>query len=243
MLVLAIAFAAGPVVAADQTLELAVTINGASTGKIGEFFLRDGVLLAQAEELGELGLRVAKTAPRTPDGLVVVSGLPGVSFSLDPLAQTLQLNAGSDQLVATVLGATPPKGAAPLESGTGATLNYEVADSFAEGRHQASGQFDLRLFSPWGVASTDFLAHAGSDPSTPGQSDAIRLDSTYVFSDFPGQRRLGWATSSLAASPGRAPSASAASRSATTSRCGRTWSPSRFHWSRGPRPFRPRWTC
>ena len=185
-----VALGSHPALAADQTLELAVTINGAATGKIGEFILRDGVLLARAAELGELGLRVAETAPRSADGLVMVSALPGVSFSLDPSAQTLQLRAGSAQLLPTLLQAGPPEGAAaPLESGAGATLNYDLSDSVTGGRHLASGLFDLRLFSPLGVASTGVLAHAGPSPAGPEPSSAIRLDSTYVYSDLAGQRR------------------------------------------------------
>ncbi len=64
-----------------------------------------------------------------------------------------------------------------------------MADTLVGGRDFASGLFDLRLFSPWGVASTDFLAYAGAYPASSAQSPAIRLDSTYVYSDFAGQRR------------------------------------------------------
>ena len=181
-----------PARAADQTLELEVTINGAATHKIGEFVLRDGALFARPEELGELGLRVSKDAARTPEGLVeVAAALPGVSVSLDPSAQAVRFAARDGQLLPNRLGAGPAAGAgAPLESGTGATLNYEVSDTLADGRDFASGLFDLRLFSPWGVASTAFLAYAGDNPAAPTrQSSAIRLDSTYVYSDFTSQRR------------------------------------------------------
>ena len=48
----------------------------------------------------------------------------------------------------------------------------------------------MRLFSPWGVASTGFLAYAGRNPAgSAAQTPAIRLDSTYVYSDFTNQRR------------------------------------------------------
>ena len=42
-------------------------------------------------------------------------------------------------------GAAPTGAAAPLESGTGATLNYDLSDTLADGRAFASGLFDLRL--------------------------------------------------------------------------------------------------
>ena len=45
------------------------------------------------------------------------------------------------------------------------------------------------MFSPIGVASTDFLAYAGASPVATGRDAAIRLDSTYVYSDFNSQRR------------------------------------------------------
>ncbi len=188
--VLALTLGSRPALAADQTLELEVTINGASTREIGEFTLRDGVLLARPEELGALGLGVAKDAARTPDGLVIVPALTGVTFSLDQAAQTVRFTAHDGQLIPKLLGASPaPGAAAPLESGTGATLNYEVADSVTGGRDYASGLFDLRLFSPWGVASTDFLAYAGANPAGSAEPPAIRLDSTYVYSDYANQRR------------------------------------------------------
>jgi outer membrane usher protein len=188
--VLALGVTARPALAADEALALEVTINGASTHKIGEFMRRDGALLARPDELGELGLRVAPDTPRTPDGMVDVGRLPGVSFSLDPAAQTLRLSAQPDRLVGSLLTARPETVSdAPLESGAGATLNYDLTDSVAGGRHSASGAFDLRLFSPWGVASTGALAYARADRAHASGATAIRLDSTYVYSDFGRQRR------------------------------------------------------
>ncbi len=43
---------------ADETLLLEVVVNGYSTGKIGEFVMRDGALHARPEELRDLGIRV-----------------------------------------------------------------------------------------------------------------------------------------------------------------------------------------
>ena len=109
---LALFVAVRPALAADEMLQLEVRINGASIQKIGEFILRDGMLLARPEELAELGLRVAADAHRTADGLVVISALPGVTFSLDQAGQMLWLNAGAGQLIPHRLGA---------ETGSGAT--------------------------------------------------------------------------------------------------------------------------
>ena len=64
-----------------------------------------------------------------------------------------------------------------------------MADTLVGGRDALNGLLDLRLFSPWGVASTDMLAYAGERPAGQTQSPTVRLDSTYVYSDFADQRR------------------------------------------------------
>lgn len=173
--------------ATDQTLELEVVINGASTQKVGEFVLRDGALLARPEELADLGLRTPNEAARSPDGLIVVSTLPGVSVSLDQTTQVVRFAAGSAELTPTLLHSGPGSSATPLQSSLGAALNYDVVGAITGGRTSASGLFDARVFSPMGVASTEFLGFAGQDPG--GRGPAIRLDSIYVYSDFPHQRR------------------------------------------------------
>lgn len=174
--------------AADQTLALEVVINGANTGKVGEFVLRGGALLARRAELDDLGLAVPEATAQTSDGLVVVSALPGVSFTLDTGAQLLRVTAAATGLKPTLLYVGRPAGFAPMQSSLGATLNYDLSDTAAEGRNVASGLFDLRVFSPWGIASTDLLAYAGHGQGL-ASSPSVRLDSTYVYSDVPHQRR------------------------------------------------------
>ena len=175
--------------AADQTLELEVVVNGVSTQKIGEFTLRDGVLYARPDELGELGLKPPRDAARTSDGLVAVSALPGVAMALDPASQILRLTAADAALSPTLLGQGPQASAVPLQSNLGATLNYDVAGQI-EGAHQSlSGLLDGRVFSPLGVASTDLLVRAGQPLDGRAEPAAVRLDSTYVYSDYARQRR------------------------------------------------------
>ena len=178
-----------PALAADQTLELEVTINGVSTQKIGEFVLRDAVLLARPEEVGELGLRVPKAAALTPDGLVVVSTLPGVRASLDEAGQVLAVTTGDAERLPNLLRPAPRVNPTPLQSSLGATLNYDVANTFTDGRAAAAGFFDARVFSPLGVASTDLIAHAGQPLQGVAATPVVRLDSTYVYSDFRHDRR------------------------------------------------------
>ncbi len=176
--------------AGDQTLLLEVVINGNATGKIGEFVLREGALFARRSELNDVGLRVPTGVQTTADGLIALSSLTGVTTKLDQATQTLAITAGSDRLLAEVLRAgLPPAHVGEVESGTGLTLNYDLTDSLIANQNIASGAFDLRAFSPWGVVSTDALAYAGATPSGNGGYTAIRLDSAYTYSDPDTQRR------------------------------------------------------
>ncbi len=177
------------VVDAQQTLLLEVVVNGRTTGKVAEFVERGGVLLAKREDLAELGLRVPPGVAPVTDGLYAIASLPHVAVRLDAATQTLYVTASDGALLPRQLHvATSPVPGAPLESALGATLNYDVSGAETNGRAYGSGLFDFRIFSPIGVASTDLLTYAGSVVG-PGLSPAIRLDSTYVYSDFAAQRR------------------------------------------------------
>jgi outer membrane usher protein len=170
--------------AADAAVLLEAVVNGYDTGKVGEFVLRDGKLFARPAELRELGFRVPDSASPTQDGLVAVADLSGVTARLDQANQTLYATAAADRLLPALLAAGAVAGnGARVESGTGAMLGYDIAASQVAGQNVASGLFDLRGFSPWGVVSTGLLANAGASLNNNGSASAIRLDSTYVYSD------------------------------------------------------------
>jgi outer membrane usher protein len=171
--------------AADQTLLLEVQVNGHSTGKIGEFTLRDGALVVRRGELRDLGFRVPDSLPIGADGLCALSELPGVSWRLDQLSQTLFVTAANDRLLPALLMALGggPVGGDAVQSGTGATLNYDITGTSVGAQNVAGGLFDLRVFSPRGVASSGLLAYAGGGPRGSGTQSSIRLDSTYTLSD------------------------------------------------------------
>jgi outer membrane usher protein len=57
------------------------------------------------------------------------------------------------------------------------------------GKDVASGAVDARLFTPWGVLSTTGLGYAGGGPNGGNGQNAVRLDSTYVYSDPDNLRR------------------------------------------------------
>jgi outer membrane usher protein len=164
--------------AGDQTLLLELVVNGQDTGKVGEFVLRDGALFAHRSELTDLGIRVPDSVPSTQDDLIALSALPGVTSHLDQATQMLTVTAGTDRLLPTLLRAGATAGSGQAESGTGFTLDYDITGTLAGGQNVGSGLFDFRAFSPWGVASSSLLAYAGGNPTS-----AIRLDSTYVYSE------------------------------------------------------------
>jgi outer membrane usher protein len=200
MVVLALIIMPQPAEAADQTLLLDVQVNGHSIGKIGEFTLRDGALLARRAELRALGLRgplalISRnpaSASSGPDALIALSDLPGLTWRLDQKTQTLYVTATNDRLLPTLLQLDEnerPVGRRVVESGTGVTLNYDIVGTLAKGQVGASGSLDLRAFSPWGVVSSGWLAYAGATSVGTGKNTAIRLDSSYSFADVNSLRR------------------------------------------------------
>lgn len=177
--------------AADQMLLLEVQVNGHSTGKLGEFTLRDGLLVARRGELRDLGFRVPDSLATGSDGQCALSDLPGVSWRLDQLSQTLFVTAADDRLLPALLMALGggPVGGGAVQSGTGATLSYDISGTSVDAQNVASGLLDMRVFSPRGVASSGLLAYVGGGPRGPGTESAIRLDSTYTLSDPDTMRR------------------------------------------------------
>ncbi len=174
--------------AADETLELVVSINGYPTGKVGEFIKRGDSLFVTPAEMEELGLRVPPEIRPGPDGLLPLSSLSGVTSRLDWSSQSLDFQAESGRLLPSVLH---PRGSRTesydVESGLGATLNYDLVGSHDGDGTAVSGMFDARGFSPWGVVSTGVLVFAGHQPTS--GSSAVRLDSSYTYSDPETMRR------------------------------------------------------
>jgi outer membrane usher protein len=179
---LTLLFLRAPVLARDQVLMLDLQVNGYWVGKIGEFLLRDGELLARSDELSALGFRLPGDLELKADALVNVSKLPRLTLQLNQANQTLSVTAPHERLAPVLLDVgdkTKRRGA--VESATGATLNYDVNATSVAGRMGASGLLDLRAFSQWGVLSSGVLAYAGARDT--GTASLVRLDSTYTFSD------------------------------------------------------------
>ncbi|TWB30754.1 fimbria/pilus outer membrane usher protein [Nitrospirillum bahiense] len=184
-----------PMAMADELRLLEIVINGYPTGKIGEFVMRDGALFARLDQLRDLGLRLPPETPADAQGLVPLAGTPGLDTRMEASTQTLYVTATDERLVPALLlpAHQPQPPAGTVQSATGATLNYDLAGSTSGGpsgsQSLATGLFDLRGFSPWGVISTGLLARAGGTTGNNGAFQALRLDSAYVYSDPDSLRR------------------------------------------------------
>lgn len=167
----------------DQTLLLAVIVNGHPTNRIGEFVQRRGIILAKPEDLHSLGIKADDSIVVSQDGLVALSDLRGLTFRLDQATQTLYVTASNDRLMPQVLSAGVPDASINIESGTGLTLNYDLYGNELDGQFFGSGLTELRAFSPWGVLSSGLLVHSDIHPNELANEPVVRLDSTYVYSD------------------------------------------------------------
>ncbi len=186
MIGLAIALVPRPAAAGDVLL-LDVRINDFPVGKIGEFVMQDGALLARGSELRDLGLRSDVTPS---DELVALSAIPGITWRFDGPGQQLFVTAASAALVPTLLKVDGSIMANDeVVSGTGVTIDYDLSFSSGNSETSASGLFDVRAFSPLGTVSSGFLAFAGNGPSGHGSISLIRLDTTFTHSDIEHQRR------------------------------------------------------
>lgn len=173
----------------NETLQLAVIINQRPNGEVGEFLVRGGQLFARADELQKLGFQVPKGIATAGD-LIPLDGSPGLSARIDQSTQSLYVTADPQWLQPTLLGPVPAAGGYAIESSPGATLNYDVVGTSADGNTVASGALDFRAFSRLGVLSSGLLFHTG--PTFDRQQDAlsaVRLDTTYVYSDPNSLRR------------------------------------------------------
>ncbi len=186
--------ASGPTAAPDsgETLFLDVEVNGHFIGKIGEFTVRRGRVMARPDDLRDLGFRVPVSRASQTGGLIALSDLPGMTCVLDERNQVLHVTASDSALLPTLLqpyGREGVGGRRVIESGTGVTLNYDTVGTFAGGQKGGSGSLELRAFSPWGILRSEWLAYVGATPSAAGANTAIRLDSAYTFADVNTLRR------------------------------------------------------
>src|SRR4249919_3427345 len=174
----------------NMVLQLEVVINGRPTGKIGQFVIRAGQPFARLQDLRGFGIRVPST-PGDDQSLVGLNDLGGLAIRIDQPSQTIFIDAADDWLLPNILGERSEPETFTIESGTGATLNYDLVGTAVSGHESLSGVADLRAFSRLGVISSDVLFHtnSGFDRHGNGGFEAIRLDTSYVYSDPRSLRR------------------------------------------------------
>ncbi len=176
----------------DETLLLDVEVNGQPVGKIGEFVLRRGRLMARVSELRDLGFRVPGVGGSNPERLIPLSNVPGLTWTLDLQNQVVHITVSESQLLATQLmtgGRQQPQDHREVESGTGMTLNYDIVDTISGSQNGATAAMDMRAFSPMGLVSSGWLGYAGAPSGSSGTNKIIRLDSAYTFADINSLRR------------------------------------------------------
>ena len=174
--------------AVDQTLLLEVRINGQQSQKMGEFILRDGGLFAARADLRDLGFRVASTGQ---SDLISLSELTRLKWRIDQPTQTLHIDAPDETLLPTIVGArSSVDDVLLLESGTGAALDYQFSVVAGGGNDwSADGLVDFRIFSPAGLIASGIVLRAGNHSRRNSGPIAIRLDTTYSFTDSKSLRR------------------------------------------------------
>lgn len=179
-----------PVGAKEAPTLLDVWVNGRAIGRIGEFDIRGNALAASTEELAELGL-----APRVVavDGLAELVREPDFSWKIDSRSAAIYITAANNRLIPKNFSAS--KITAParvIESGTGATISYDLTGLDTPSNRGISGLVEARAFSELGIVSTDALVAYGR--VGPGVTrGVVRLDSAYglVLPDAMLRLRLG----------------------------------------------------
>jgi outer membrane usher protein len=177
--------------AAEESLLLEVRINGQPSGKIGQFVLRDAMLLAQPDELAALGLRLPPETASDAETPIALAALPGIVWRLDQPTQTLFITIANNGLIPLTLdlGSRAQRSSPRIESGSGVTLNYDIVGIASQGSTAVTGLVELRAFSPYGIISSSFLGSTADDSRSRPSGRVIRLDTTYSYADGDTGRR------------------------------------------------------
>lgn len=169
----------------DVELILAVRVNGRVSPFLWQVTrLPDGALAMTAERLRLLGFDLRRLGIPPGEQLVKLADLPGVEVQYRESTQSLSFEAGDTALVPVVLDESalqPPLNPDSVETSTGAVLNYNLfVDGSRAGLH-ATGQYDFRFISRYGVGQT--TGFANWRPPSKGGFEHIRLDTQWRYVD------------------------------------------------------------
>lgn len=125
--------------------------------------------------------RLKLSAPRVIEfegrSYVSITGVPGLTTKLVQETQSLEVTAAPNLLEATVLAGGQEDLGPMTQSGVGAFLNYDLLGQLSDDT-VVSGAFELGAFSPWGFATSTFLAGLGN-----ARNLLTRLDTSWTFDD------------------------------------------------------------
>ena len=141
----------------------------------------DGRIAVPADSLDRWRLRRPDVAPRFSNGAPYypLDAIPGVTYVYDAARQRLTITAPPRAFTDTRFANAAERYPAPTAPQLGGFLNYNLFGSHASGESQYAGQFEMGLFSPYGVLVAGLLAQDSA-----GAKSAVRLDTTWT-SDFP----------------------------------------------------------
>lgn len=191
LLTLAVLFVAltqfNPAAGAVQQLQLEVFIDGAATNQIAAFVSPDGQHLgATTDELRALGLDLGSQA-RSAGATVMLDTVRGLAYRYEVREQRVFLTV-ADGLRGTIsYDAAPAHETSPdVRAGFGGVLNYNF---FVASRQEpdvsaftfsgVSTTLDARVFSPAGTFGQSAILRLADN----GHTDALRLDTSYTYSD------------------------------------------------------------
>lgn len=174
-----------------QDLYLAVFVNGEDLQLVAAARrTTTGQISMPADQLRGVGIL---PQVEDSDGYVPLDALKGVTYRFDEASQSIYFEAENEARAARKIGKhqeTAEEDASPvLESATGAVVNYSLFANFTSDEilsvpsyQGISGSFDTRIFSPYGVLQSNFIA-----TTSPAETyRSTRLDTSWSYSS-PGQ--------------------------------------------------------
>ncbi len=176
-----------PATANDRKLLLGLELNGRTTDTVVEATDHDSQIGITESDLRAIGLQVPAALSHGADNTVPLADLPGVSYRVDEHRQVLAVTAADRALLPNEIRSADQPAIPVAAPGYGAVLNYDVLGTAGRGGG-ISGLFDSRAYTPYGVASSSWLARQGFNGQTGGHT-AVRLDTVLAQADVDGLRR------------------------------------------------------
>ena len=169
----------------QNSLALDVTINGTALQVIGTFVQFPGGMIGAARsELELLGLRAS--AAHSTDDLVMLNEIPTLKYVYEERAQRIRITVDDAYRLPHVYDLSRNPGVVHPQADWGVVLNYDLFSNFNTplgptpfAFNGTSLTLDARTFSPFGTFEQTGIANYLENH----QTELIRLDSSYRFSD------------------------------------------------------------